>query len=27
VGKIPWVLFHFRKYKWVKDLTREQLTA
>nr|MCR5032720.1 MATE family efflux transporter [Lachnospiraceae bacterium] len=23
VGKIPWVLLHFRKYKWVKDLTRE----
>lgn len=22
VGKIPWVLHHFRKYKWVKDLTR-----
>ena len=23
VGKIPWVLAHYRKYKWVKDLTRE----
>ena len=23
VGKIPWVLHHFRKYKWVKDLTRD----
>lgn len=23
VGKIPWVIAHFRKYKWVKDLTRE----
>ncbi len=23
VGKIPWVLAHFRKYIWVKDLTRE----
>lgn len=23
VGKIPWVMFRFRKYKWVKDLTRE----
>lgn len=23
VGKIPWVIYHFRKYKWVKDLTRE----
>ena len=22
VGKIPWVLLHYRKYKWVKDLTR-----
>ena len=22
VGKIPWVIYHFRKYKWVKDLTR-----
>ncbi len=22
VGKIPWVMAHFRKYKWVKDLTR-----
>ena len=22
VGKIPWVLIHFKKYKWVKDLTR-----
>lgn len=22
VGKLPWVLHHFRKYKWVKDLTR-----
>ena len=23
VGKIPWVIFHYKKYKWVKDLTRE----
>jgi putative MATE family efflux protein len=23
VGKIPWVMYHFRKYKWVKDLTRK----
>ncbi|MBR2288879.1 MAG: MATE family efflux transporter [Clostridia bacterium] len=23
VGKIPWVLLHFRRYIWVKDLTRE----
>lgn len=22
VGKLPWVLHHFQKYKWVKDLTR-----
>lgn len=22
VGKIPWVLYHFKKYKWVQDLTR-----
>ena len=22
VGKIPWVMLHFRKYIWVKDLTR-----
>lgn len=22
VGKIPWVLHHFKRYKWVKDLTR-----
>jgi len=22
VGKIPWVLIHYKKYKWVKDLTR-----
>ena len=21
VGKLPWVMAHFRKYKWVKDLT------
>lgn len=23
VGKIPWVMHHYKKYKWVKDLTRE----
>jgi putative MATE family efflux protein len=23
VGKIPWVMLHFRRYKWVKDLTKE----
>ncbi len=22
VGKIPWVMYHYKKYKWVKDLTR-----
>ncbi len=22
LGKIPWVMYHYRKYKWVKDLTR-----
>lgn len=22
VGKIPWTLHHYRKYRWVKDLTR-----
>ena len=22
VGKIPWVMLHYRKYKWVRDLTR-----
>lgn len=21
VGKIPWVIYHYRKYRWVKDLT------
>ena len=24
VGKIPWVMARFRKYKWVKDLTRKE---
>lgn len=24
VGKIPWVLYHYKKYKWVRDLTRER---
>ena len=23
VGKLPWVMAHFRRYKWVKDLTRD----
>ena len=27
VGKIPWVLLHYRKYKWVKDLTRDMDAA
>ena len=22
VGKLPWVFLHYKKYKWVKDLTR-----
>ena len=22
VGKVPWVIWHFCKYKWVKNLTR-----
>lgn len=22
VGKIPWVIHHYKKYKWVKDLTK-----
>lgn len=25
VGKIPWVMYHYKQYKWVKDLTRENL--
>ena len=24
VGKIPWVMVHYRKYRWVRDLTRER---
>jgi Na+-driven multidrug efflux pump len=24
VGKIPWVMHHFRKYRWVRDLTRDR---
>ncbi len=24
VGKIPWTMLHFKKYKWVKDLTRDR---
>lgn len=25
VGKILWVIYHYKKYKWVKDLTREMI--
>ena len=25
VGKIPWVMYRFRKYKWVRDLTRDSV--
>lgn len=25
VGKLPWVFWHYKKYKWVKDLTRENI--
>ena len=24
VGKIPWVMIHYRRYKWLRDLTRDQ---
>ena len=24
VGKLPWVYIHYKKYKWVKDLTRDR---
>lgn len=27
VGKIPWVMYHYKKYKWVKDLTRNTENA
>lgn len=23
VGKIPWVMYHYKKYRWVRDLTRD----
>ena len=23
VGKLPWVYAHYKKYKWVRDLTRD----
>jgi Na+-driven multidrug efflux pump len=22
VGKIPWTVFHYKRYKWLKNLTR-----
>ena len=22
VGKVPWVMLHYRKYRWVKNITR-----
>ena len=25
VGKLPWVMFHFGKYRWVRDLTRDDV--
>lgn len=25
VGKIPWTMHHYKRYKWVKDLTRENV--
>ena len=25
VGKLPWVMVRFRKYRWVRDLTRSSL--
>ena len=24
IVKIPWVMAHYKRYKWVKDLTRER---
>ena len=27
VGKIPWVLLHFKKYKWVRDLTQARTAS
>ena len=26
VGKIPWVMFHYRKYKWVRNITRNDFS-
>lgn len=23
VGKVPWVVYHFKRYKWVKNITRD----
>lgn len=25
VGKVPWVMHHYKKYKWVKDITRQEI--
>ena len=25
VGKIPWVIAHYKKYRWVKNLTHENI--
>lgn len=27
VGKIPWVMLHYKRYIWVKDLTRENING
>ena len=24
IGKLPWVYAHYKKYKWVRDLTRQR---
>ena len=23
LGKIPWLIYHYQKYKWVKNITRD----
>lgn len=25
VGKVPWVIWHYKRYKWVKNITREDV--
>lgn len=25
VGKVPWVIHHYKKFKWVKNITREEI--